>query len=206
MMELLPGMEGEARSRELSQFYTPAWLAGRTARWACMHERPEWVLEPAAGQGSLVAAIKWVLPDVRVNAWDIDPENCEVLAKITNRTRDIVWCGDFLQARYDADEHFGLALMNPPYEGNQDVRFIEHAHTVSDRVVGIFQSRIVHSAGRAEFWRHTDITRMAILSDRPHFGGEHSAKTDFVVLELVRRQHARKQGEAKPAAIEWWSR
>jgi hypothetical protein len=70
--------------------------------------------------------------------------------------------------------------------------------------VGIFQSRILHSKGRAEFWKLHDITRMAILSSRPRFGGEHSAKTDFLVLEIFRRAAARRQGEATPAHVEWW--
>jgi predicted RNA methylase len=202
--QLLPGMEGEGRRRDLSQFYTPKWLADRVANWACRHSVPKWVLEPAAGRGALVAAIKRTAPSVCVSAWDIDPANCEALAKVTDRTRDLVWCGDFLLAQYDAPSD--LALMNPPYEDNQDVAFIEHSLEHSARVVGIFQARIVHSAGRSEFWRWTDIQRMAFLSERPHFGGPHSAKTDFVVHELVRRKLARKQGEATPAAVEWWSR
>jgi hypothetical protein len=95
---------------------------------------------------------------------------------------------------------------NTPYEDNQDVQFIDHALACSARVVGIFQSRIVHSAGRANFWRWVDIARLAILSKRPHFGGPHSAKTDFCVMELRRRASARRQGEPTAAQLEWWVR
>lgn len=50
-----------------------------------------------------------------------------------------------------------------------------------------------------------EVKRMAILSSRPQFGGEHSAKTDFLALELVRRAAPRRQCEATPARVEWWS-
>lgn len=205
MAELLPTMEGEARSRELSQFYTPIWLAERVVEWSGVRAIDR-VCEPSAGRGALVRALIDAV-GCDVDAWELDPSNARAL-------RDLPYPGLTVHAEdFLASERFRalswpyeLALMNPPYEANQDVAFIERALDFSDRVVGIFQSRIVHSKGRAEFWRHTDIRRMAILSDRPHFGGEHSAKTDFVVLELTRRSAARKQGEATPAQIEWWSR
>lgn len=211
--QLLPEMEGEHRSRERSQFYTPEWLARRVAHWAMHGERGKLarmfspcVLEPAAGRGALITAIMGVAPTTHFVAVDIDPENCKALSKLV----DGVWCADFLSTWSDRlraavnNGGFDLAIMNPPYERNRDVRFIELALTCSDRVVGIFQSRILHSKGRAKFWRHVNIDRMAILSERPHFGGEYSAKTDFVVLELTRRSDARNQGEATPAQVEWW--
>jgi len=225
MSPLLPGMQGEARSVALSQWYTPPALAERVVRWALTSARlgHDYILEPAAGRGALIKPLygSYVFDDGEgrpglvdtkhwVEAWDIDAENVAALEKLAEGTRLSVNHGDFLEAKLDTPmpgytwpgDH--LCLMNPPYEGNQDIAFVEKALTVCDGVVGIFQSRIVHSQGRAPFWRMHDITRMAILSERPHFGGEHSAKTDFVVLEITRRKHARKQGEATPAQVEWW--
>jgi predicted RNA methylase len=195
-------MSGEARSRELSQFYTPSWLAERVVGWSGITACDR-VAEPSAGRGALIKPLVEIGCDV--DAWEIDAGNMIALREIAHAGLCAMHC-DFLTCTEVVEGAYDVALMNPPYEGNQDVRFIERALDCSDRVVGIFQSRIVHSKGRAEFWRHTDITRMAILSDRPSFGGDHSAKTDFVVLELIRRPVARRQGEATPAQLEWWSR
>lgn len=213
---LLPGLEDERRSREHSQFYTPPWLAERVAQWCLLfpHNR---VLEPAAGRGALITALdtqaaKGPYPHLlNIEAWDIDPVNWQALYQLDLNpvTRLRVTCGNFLgvpEGECASSAAFDFALMNPPYEYNQDVDFITRALDYCPKVIGIFQSRIVHSAGRAEFWRWTDIRRLAFLSDRPHFGGPHSAKTDFIVLDVVRRKHRRKQGEASAGSIEWWSR
>jgi predicted RNA methylase len=207
MTQLLPGMESEMRRRDLSQFYTPGPVARHMAKWARVEDGAT-IVEPAAGRGALILGIDDLRVGTRVWAWDIDAMNCAALMMLRPRQLERVSLeevnhGDFLAYNLPAGS-FDLALMNPPYEDGQDVRFIERGLDCSERVVGIFQSRIVHSQGRADCWRHTDITRMAILASRPHFGGPHSAKTDFVVLELVRRSRARLQGEATPAALEWW--
>ncbi len=111
---------------------------------------------------------------------------------------------DFLADTAIDSERFETCILNPPFEKGQDVAFIERACGVTDLVVAICQARIVHSAGRAAFWRWHNIVRQAILVERPQFGGDYSPMTDFVVLEVVRRQSARKQGEASAATIEWW--
>jgi predicted RNA methylase len=190
----------------LSQFLTPARLAEDVVAWSGA-KCGDFVCEPSAGRGALVKPL--LMLGCYVDAWEIDHENIPALGAIKKdapRFRGVIPC-DFLTCTdsYSSETPYSLAVMNPPYEGNQDVRFIERALGCSERVVGIFQSRILHSKGRAEFWRHHDIRRMAVLSQRPRFGGDHSAKTDFVVLEVLRRQSARLQGEATPTAMEWWA-
>lgn len=206
MSNALPGVDAAPRSRALSQWYTPASLAERVAKWAVANGSHEWVLEPSAGRGALIKALNSVC-GCNVFAWDIDCENVTELHRLYDQLERValnVTHGDFLASVPELEVEFDLALMNPPYEGGQDVRFIDHALECCDRVVGIFQSRIVHSQGRADFWRRHDIQRLVVLSERPHFGGVHSAKTDFIVAEIVRRQHRRKQGEPNSARMEWW--
>lgn len=198
----LGGVPDAQVNRERSQFYTPQWLADRVAKWACVNETPRYVLEPAAGRGALVAAIKRAVPRVFVHAWDIDRANCDALDLMIDRAYGDVFYGNFLTLASDGT--YDLCITNPPYEDNQDVRFIEHALDCSQRVVGIFQSRILHSKGRAAFWRHHDITRLAVLSERPRFGGDQSGKTDFIVAEIVRRASARLQDELTPMHMQWW--
>jgi hypothetical protein len=110
---------------------------------------------------------------------------------------------DFLA---DSDPgRFDLCVMNPPYEGDQDAQFIEHALGCSTAVVGLFRSAFVHGSGRwNRLWRHTDIRRLAWLSGRPDFGGDQSAKADFVAMHLVRRDKPRGKGEPLTCNVEWW--
>lgn len=200
MNELLPTMEGESRDPAKSQWFTPPDLARRVVEWAGI-EKGMSVLEPSAGRGALLYEISRSLrPYGRMSSFEIDPiHRAHLEQQFSPRCRV---GGDFFA--WTADEFFDLAIMNPPYEGGRDVLFAAKCLCVCDRVVGIFAARIVHSKGRSEFWRHTDIQRMAILSERPRFGGDYTPMTDFVILELVRRQHARRQGEATPTLTEWW--
>lgn len=209
----MPGFESEQRRRDLSQFYTPPHLAARLIDWA--RERAPWpkrVLEPSAGRGALVCQHMMLSSGAsEIVAYEVDPENVTHLrddaAKytpffpsltITVRDRDFLADPDVLLERFE------LCVKNPPFEDNQDIAFMARACQVSDVVCGIYPARIVHSSGRAEHWRWHDIVREAILTERPQFGGEHSPMTDFVVLDVVRRQYARKQGEATATQVEWW--
>lgn len=209
MQPTLPEVRGSHVDRETSQFYTPDPIARRMAKWANVADG-DLVFEPSAGRGALIKALDDLSIVTRVWAWDIDPVNCAELRQLSASLERVrlqqVYNWDYLRlGPTHPDDMPALALMNPPYEGNQDIKFVERALGNCRRVVGIFQSRIVHSKGRSEFWRMHDIQRLAFLSERPHFGGEHSAKTDFVVMELVRRKHRRNQGEATPAQVEWWT-
>lgn len=208
---MLAGLDGAERRRDLSQFYTPAWLASRVWKWSGLDRfsGPLSILEPSCGRGALIAPVFTLpIPCARLTAYDADPRNVEHVERwlqprpVWPHVEVDIRCGDFLQAvdlpRFDA------CVMNPPYEGNQDTAFASRALDLSTFVLGIFATRMLHSAGRAEFWAWTDIRRMAVLSDRPRFGGDFSPMTDFVVLDLRRRKSRRKQGEPTTSAVYWW--
>jgi predicted RNA methylase len=204
-------MDGAELRRDLSQFFTPAWLAERVWTWAWRQEpRRLRVLEPSAGRGALIRA---ALNDPATSrpafvcAFDVDPSNIAVLEELRQSPlvagcRFDVRAEDFTSA--DITERFGLALMNPPFEDNQDVEFIEAACKHAERAVSICPARIEFSEGRSDFWRWHDITRKVILEKRPRFGGHTTGQTDFIVLEIVRRDAARKQGEANAMHVERW--
>lgn len=175
----MPGFESEQRRRDLSQFYTPAPLAARCWAWMQAELDPHRarVLEPSAGRGALINPLRAFPPEwiAQVVAYDVDPGNVEHLATlgasmpfpVTVRARDFM-ADDMLGERFDA------AVMNPPFENGQDVAFIARACGVCTRVVAICQARIVHSAGRAGFWRWHDPLREATLIERrrTRSGGE----------------------------------
>jgi predicted RNA methylase len=212
----LPGMETEYRSRDLSAWYTPPETASNLWRWASSlggRYEPFTVLEPSAGDGALVRpmiADPGLLRDVVM--YEIDQARTPRLLDIcmeSSRVDVSLRPRNFLA---DTDPgRFSVTVMNPPYEPTpeypvgQDVEFIEHALNCSSAVVGLFRSAFVHGSGRwSKLWRFTDVQRLAWLSSRPDFGGDQSAKADFVALELTRRDHARLKGEPMASNTEWW--
>lgn len=211
-LRLPDDVDDAAKRKALSQWYTGPELAARLWDWCHVLGRkhvPFRVLEPSAGMGALVCPMlsSPQRPD-SVVMYEVDPARSTCLldlcldadrhgVDVSLRPRD------FLS---DSDPGaFDLCVMNPPYENDQDAQFIEHALGCSRAVVGIFRSAFVHGSGRwNRLWRFTDIRRLAWMSSRPDFGGDQSAKADFVAMHLTRRTEARKQGEAFTFNGEWW--
>ena len=203
MNGVLPGVPEVSVDRERSAFFTPPKTASRLVAWSGA-KSIDHVLEPSAGMGALVKPLLEM--GCTVDAWEIDEASATAVRGLCSDAQLRVFHADFLEmsALGRVPGRYHVTVANPPYEDNQDVRFVEAALMCSSRVVGLFQSRIVHSKGRAHFWRWHNIDRLAVLSERPRCGGEHSPKTDFVALEITRRAVPRKQGEATPSQIEWW--
>lgn len=211
----LPGLDAE-RDLSKSQWYTPPKLAERMWSWWVTHQtaaRPDmrWhVLEPSAGNGSLVRAVLASDVVARVHAFELDPRNVELLKQLVPKPGCVldVEQGDFLLAPVVGRYH--VALMNPPYEDGQDVDFVLRALAWAPVVVGVFRSAIVHGDDRYQrLWRWVDPTRGRWLSDRPAFGTgdkSDSARSDFIVLELVMRERARTDKELEEFSVlmGWW--
>lgn len=197
----LPGMEEADRKRDLSQWFTPAWLADRLWNFVCAWP-VRTVLEPSAGRGSLVAPMLRRYPPDAVTAIEADPQYLQTLRDLDELCMRLsVVGGDFMRVR---PESVDVVVMNPPYEENQDIAFIERAFLWSPRVVGIFRADIFYSDSRAEFWRRHGghMRRIVFLSDRPVFGvsaGSDGPRTNFVIIEFVAGDHW------LVPTVEWWS-
>lgn len=212
----------------LSAWFTPIPLAKRVVGWCGLMRNVRRVLEPSAGMGRLVIALREQTEAPHITAHELDPYWVDHLQNLVYappgfRTDDrgpyrrcaptdvpvpglTVVSGDYLVApapevRYD------LALMNPPYEGGQDGTFLEKAMAESDRVVAIL--RLVALAGQERdrrVWskvgdgREWVMPGLAILSARPDFGGTEGAKADFCVVKLVRRELFNDDR----TVVEWW--
>lgn len=204
--ELIPGTN---RDLSKSQYFTPPELAERVVEWC---DLTDWtvpgqtphryrVLEPSAGNGALVRPL--VAAGAEVYAVEIDERYCDALDLLNPRH---IECADFLTLA-EGPGRFDLCVMNPPYEHGQDVAFVLHALKFAPRVVGIFRSQILHGKARKrDLWAHVRPTRIAYLSERPDFGGDYGAMTDFVVLELVERtRHSRSSATGfAEATLEFW--
>lgn len=206
----------EIKQKALSQWYTAPDLAARVWGWMWRQHGPSFgskrvrLLEPSAGEGALIwPVIQHHFNVGEIVAYDIDPANAQHLQRtLTKPLADEgiafdVRCGDFL-ADPDPGE-FDLAVMNPPYEDDQDVEFARRVLGCCAVVGGIFATRMQYSGARSGFWRNTDIAREVVLSKRPRFGGGFTPMTDFCVLDLVRREQPKQPGDTCATLKEWWT-
>jgi len=186
---------------DLSQYYTDPRTAQRIAEWVIQaYPFAEIILEPSAGEGALIKPFL-ERTRARITAVELDPANVAKLENLDPRVEVIA--GNFLNmelARAD------LVVMNPPYENDQDALFVMKAFEASSVVFALLRGVIKHGVGRwKKMWRYVDIVREANLVERPNFGGEHTPKQDFVVLELMKRNRPRERGEPQPlCSMEWW--
>ena len=185
---------------EWSQWFTPRDLAARIVAWAGVHPGQR-VLEPSAGDGSFVTPL--LDAGATVTAVDIDRANVSQLVGMRGRRHFDLRCFNFLMLD-DIGAH-DVAVMNPPYEDGQDLAHVLHALTFAPRVVALL--RLVFLAGlerHRELWSKHSLTRVAILSGRPAFGGpctESGAKSDFAVFEILRGRRS----VPSIASVEWWA-
>ena len=179
-----------------SQWYTPVKIAERMVDWALKNKRSiKKILEPCAGQGALVQPM--LKYKVNVYAVEIDPRNVEVLPK-HNRNLTVI-LGDFLNQKLPRTD---ICIMNPPYEGGNDAKFIMKSFESASIVIALLRGVVFHGVDRWEtLWKHVDIIREVRFIERPFKG----ALQDFTIVELVERDFPRKRGEASPVpSIEWW--
>lgn len=99
-------------------FYTPGVIADRVAMWAGVSGCK--VLEPSAGDGSLVDACCRI-GNVQVDAIELEPSCREVLESKAQS----VEIGDFL--KITPARIYDRVVMNPPFTKGQDLKHIVHA-------------------------------------------------------------------------------
>jgi hypothetical protein len=121
-------------------FPTPPELAASVANR--VHATGRSVLEPSAGQGSLVRQLLRLNSPSRVAMIELNPENIPYLSRrnLVGRLLEdpdynhLVHCGDFLTltpatAPIGLRCQFERILMNPPFNKGQDLKHIVHAVT-----------------------------------------------------------------------------
>lgn len=198
----------EKKQREKSQWYTKPDLARRLWLWAMEKVgTPRSVLEPTCGVGGLLVPILELGVQVsNVCAIDIDPKNVATVKKRFDKHFDDLYTvpANFLSLSPARLGRFDFAPVNFPFENNAHIDCTEHAFSFTKVVTGIYPADVTFSAGREDFWAWHDIVREARLVKRPKFGGRFTPMTNFVVLDLRRRVHRRKDGEASPMSVEWW--
>lgn len=107
-------------------FPTPTAIAN----WMVEHveiEQGDSVLEPSAGDGALLAAVRRVNPDCKLDAIEVHPALCELLTAKGFAPQQL----DFLD--FFPTDLYSIVMMNPPFEartgvGWQDIAHVRHAY------------------------------------------------------------------------------
>lgn len=122
--ELLEDLQGGTRrnlKKEFQFFATNPQRAAHLVELAEIDSPDLLVLEPSAGDGAIVKAILAHEPGLCVHAFELMPQNRDILAKI----EDCIIVGDdFLKNTFDPNLTFHRIIANPPFANNQDIDHI----------------------------------------------------------------------------------
>lgn len=108
------------RKQTLGFFETPDGLADELALTAQIAPEAR-VLEPSAGKGALIRAVRKFSPTADIAAVELDLGHCSVLGAMG----EVAFCGDFLSLR--PDPNFDRVVMNPPFRKQADIDHVLQA-------------------------------------------------------------------------------
>lgn len=189
------------KDRGESQWFTPPWLAKRLIAW-CGSPAVSRVLEPSAGGGALVDAVRdrWFYSTVV--AYETDARWAAHLRQNPDRLE--LHESDFLASPVPS-EPYDLAAMNPPFECGQDLAFLRHAMRCARRVVMICRLGFVANQGTRRVVNEAGWSWVSIASlGRVRFDGDGdtSPLSDFAAIKLTSQQ----VGRFDAPTFEWWER
>lgn len=146
-------LTGEATNakQEMGAFFTPRSIADQVAEIGDIRAEHR-ILEPSAGQGSILQAIG---PKPDKVAVEINPRFVDQLARGGAPSGTHIICADFLTCGADLGT-FDRVLMNPPFSRQADIHHVRHAATFlkpGGRLVSIMSPSFLFRSNRlsAEF-------------------------------------------------------
>jgi hypothetical protein len=147
----------------MDAYPTPPWAVHRLLE-ACPLPGGRWI-EPAAGDGAIIRAVRWHRRDILWDALDIREACRERLHNLVGHDRVI---GDFIGYPFfvDGSSKYDVLITNPPF--SLAMEFLQKGLEVADRVALLLRSNFLGSQGRAEFFREHMPDRYQ-LPNRPTF-------------------------------------
>lgn len=110
---------------ESQLFVTPAPVCDRLVTLAEISNRDH-ILEPSAGTGAILRAIRDTAPGAMCDAVEINSGLVRYLRENFNGVR--VQCGDFME--WQPVQYYSRIIMNPPFSHGQDIRHILRAFSL----------------------------------------------------------------------------
>lgn len=170
------------------RYFTPDPLALTLVRALAQdfQFQPATILEPSAGGGAFVRAVRRQWPGSFIRANDIQPSHIA--------ESDVNVCGDFVGLDGPGQD---LIIGNPPFSHAE--AHARHALSLRKRggvVAFLLRLAFAESKGRVPFWQEHRPARVYVLSERPSFtgGGTDSAAYGFFVWQ---------EGWSGPTEMSW---
>lgn len=199
MNQLAIDAVGPGPDPELAQWFTPpplaaelVSLAGSYLDDATRRARTIRILEPSAGRGNLVRALRARAPGAKLDAVELDPRWAEELRILGGCD---VFEGDYL-ARSAPAQRYDLAATNPPYDGGEEAAHLQKMLDECERVLALLPSRSLHGRERyRRVWHRFDPKRVerdwwvrqkVHCIGRPNFGRTGGGTDEIVLLDLRR--------------------
>ncbi len=164
---------------EGDRYMTPGSLAAFltkllvTEGWVS-RAKPLRVLEPHAGRGSFVRAVRRELPATHITAND----SVDEVGRWFERGADDARVGDFLRME---DGDFDLVIGNPPYSTAEAQ--IRHSLKLAPRrgavVAFLLRLAMLESQDRIKLWARHPASAIYVLSERPSFSGGSTDQTAY---------------------------
>ncbi len=117
--DIIKGVELIDKKEMFQAFFTPDAAADLLVTMADI-EPDQRVLEPSAGDGAIIRAIRRAVTPIAVIAVELDVTHFPKLTKIANRVHP----SDFLALPRVVLGTFDRVVMNPPFSNGQDVRHV----------------------------------------------------------------------------------
>ena len=133
ILDRLCGGEKVNDKKKFQAFFTPKDLAKTMAVLAnsrLLGRVPKTLLEPSAGGGALVAAMKDLHPEIFVTAVEVNPEFTPDLRNMCDQVieADFLECQVGELGRFETLGLFDCILANPPFTKNQDIQHVRHMY------------------------------------------------------------------------------
>ncbi|OCJ37362.1 methyltransferase [Serratia sp. 14-2641] len=106
-------------------FVTPENICHRLVSLAGITDQ-DTILEPSAGTGAILRAIRAVAPAAACDAVELNAQLCDYLRREFDDVNVI--CCDFLH--YAPQKRYSHIIMNPPFNRAADIHHIQHACTL----------------------------------------------------------------------------
>lgn len=195
---------------DLAQWFTPDWLADHLMESTPFELNLNLsgtfrVLEPAAGNGSLLRAMtrdqgRSTLRCVPVDALEIDARFEQELARVAYERRDRIEVNveicNYLE-RPAPEIRYDLAITNPPFTRGMEAPFMAKLLDECNFIAAILPSRSLHGIARYDaIWKRFELAggaypEWAIRSikycrRRPKFAGTNGGKDEIVIVAMER--------------------
>ena len=146
-LDRIAGGEKINLKKDFQFFATPSKIADKLVELAGI-KLSHSILEPSAGSGAIVSAIKRIQPNVPVNCYELFDVNRMALEEIENA---VILGEDFLSAPENVK--FDRIIANPPFSKNQDIDHLYKMYELLNnkgRVVCITSTHWKHSSNKKE--------------------------------------------------------